>query len=388
MGCSFLYHRVMLELLQDFTERCAYEYPALLPILFALLGLSIGSYLNVVIYRKPRGLSTNEPRRSFCPNCKKLIPWYHNIPVLSWLCLRGKSACCQQRISPRYILVEALTAVLFAGASYYYSYESVLAQALICVWIAAAIAIFFIDWEQMIVLPRICLVATGAGLLLAVFAPTFCSDGAALDAQGGLLYSALGAGIGFILLKAIALLGRAAFGRKKKSFASDVPWSMRATADDSDIELKVDGQSYLWSELFFESSHRLVFTQASLRLKGRETIQGDFSMTLTHIISPDGQQIPLSDYDSASGTCRSWEQQREAMGSGDAWIALAIGAFCGWQGVAVAIIAGSILGLVWALCARVSRGEPMPFGPCLLLGLVVYLMGWHQVLWNYYLSLY
>ncbi len=376
----------MLELLQEFTERCAYEFPYLLPVLFGLLGLSLGSYLNVVIYRMPRGLSTNEPRRSFCPTCKRLIPWYHNIPVLSWVCLRGKSACCHQRISPRYLVVELLTAGLFAGAGYYYSYEPLLAQLLICLWIAAAIAIFFIDWEKMIVLPRICLIATGLGLMLAVFAPSFCSDGAALDAQDGLLYSALGAGVGFVLLKSIALLGRAAFGRKKKKFASPVAWSMKSTADGDDIELVVDGEHYLWSQLFFEFSHRLLFNEATLQLKDREPLQGDFSMSLTHITLSNGEQVSLSDYESASGTCASWEQQREAMGSGDAWIALAIGAFCGWQGVAVAIVAGSVLGLIWAMLARVSRGEPMPFGPCLLLGAVVYLMGWHQVLWDYYLS--
>ncbi|MFI3242644.1 MAG: prepilin peptidase [Akkermansia sp.] len=378
----------MLELLDDLTARCAYEYPFLLPTLFALLGLSIGSYLNVVIYRMPRGLSTNEPKRSFCPRCNKIIPWYLNIPVLSWLCLRGKSACCHQRISPRYLFVELLTGGLFVWVSFYYSYESVLAQALICLWLAVAIAIFFIDWEQMIVLPRLCLVAAGVGLLLSVFAPSFCSDGAATGAQEGIIYSALGACVGFVLFKAIALLGRAAFGRKKQSFASSVDWVMHSTPDENDIELIIDGKSYLWSELFFEASHRLILKDASLNLKGREPIQGDLTMSLSHITLPDGQQIALSDYDAASGTCCAWEQQREAMGSGDAWIALAIGAFCGWQGVAVTLVAGSLLGLIWALVTRVSRGEPMPFGPCLLLGTGVYMMDWHQVIWNYYLSLF
>ncbi len=378
----------MLDCLQELSELCAYEFPYLLPVLFALLGLSIGSYLNVVIYRMPRGLSTNEPKRSFCPTCKKLIPWYYNIPVLSWLYLRGKSACCREPISPRYLVVELLTAFLFAGASYYYSYETVAAQAFICIWIAAAIAIFFIDWEQMIVLPRICLIAVGAGLLLSLAAPTFCSDGAALEATWGLFYSVLGGAIGFVLLKAIALLGRAAFGRKNKVFAAPVAWTMGATADGEDIELCMDGERYLWSELFFEATHRLLFKKATLQLKGRALIEGDFSMSLTHIILPSGEQLALADYDAAAGSCAAWEQQREAMGSGDAWIALAIGAFAGWQGVAVALIAGSMVGIIWALLARVSRGEPMPFGPCLLLGLVVYLMGWHQVLWNYYLSLY
>lgn len=377
----------MLELFQELSHQCAIEYPYLLPLVFGLLGLCVGSYLNVVIYRMPRGLSTNEPSRSFCPHCKKLIPWYLNLPLLSWVLLRGKSACCHQRIAVRYLLVELVTAVLFAGLSYYYSYDGVLAQALICLWAACAIAIFVIDWEQMIVLPRICLVAVGAALLLAVFSPSFCSAGDAVDAQQGMLYCLLGGSVGFVLLKAIALLGRACFGRKKQNFDAATPWSMSATADDEDIRLLVDGKSYLWSELFFEESHRIVFYDARLELSGRAPIDGNITMTPTHIILPDGEQIALADYQSATGTCRAWEQLREAMGSGDAWIALAIGAFCGWQGVAVALVVGSFIGVLWALVTRVSRGVPMPFGPCLLLGCFVYLMDWHQVLWNEYLRI-
>jgi hypothetical protein len=73
-----------------------------LPAACALIGACIGSFLNVVIYRLPRNLSINEPKRSFCPACKKSIPWYRNIPVASWLILRGKCANCHSRISFRY----------------------------------------------------------------------------------------------------------------------------------------------------------------------------------------------------------------------------------------------------------------------------------------------
>ncbi|MDB6136949.1 MAG: type iv leader peptidase family, partial [Verrucomicrobiaceae bacterium] len=58
---------------------------SLLHVMVFLLGAGIGSFLNVVIYRLPLGMSLDNPRRSFCPSCKKQIPWYHNIPLLSWL---------------------------------------------------------------------------------------------------------------------------------------------------------------------------------------------------------------------------------------------------------------------------------------------------------------
>lgn len=71
------------------------------------LGLAFGSFLNVVIYRLPRGESVSHPA-SRCPGCGRPIRVYDNIPVLSWLLLWGRARCCKVRISPRYPLVEAL----------------------------------------------------------------------------------------------------------------------------------------------------------------------------------------------------------------------------------------------------------------------------------------
>ncbi len=78
-----------------------------------LLGLAVGSFLNVVLYRLPVGLSVGKPARSFCPRCKAAIRWYDNLPVLSWLLLRARCRNCQVPISVQYPLVEAVTGLAF-----------------------------------------------------------------------------------------------------------------------------------------------------------------------------------------------------------------------------------------------------------------------------------
>ena len=90
-------------------------YEILVVSITAVFGLCAGSFLNVCIWRLPReGLSVSKPRRSFCPSCEAKISWRDNIPVLSWLLLRGRCRACEKPISIRYPLVELLTAAVCA----------------------------------------------------------------------------------------------------------------------------------------------------------------------------------------------------------------------------------------------------------------------------------
>lgn len=129
----------------------------------AVLGLCVGSFLNVVIWRLPRRESLSRPP-SHCPGCNTPLRPLDNIPVLSWLALRGRCRTCSMRISVRYPIVEALTAVLWWGAAVRIGPHWELAD--YCVFFAALIALSGIDLDHHLLPSRIIYPAAGASLVL------------------------------------------------------------------------------------------------------------------------------------------------------------------------------------------------------------------------------
>lgn len=128
-----------------------------------VLGAMIGSFLNVVIHRLPRQQSIVFPN-STCPKCRAKIKAYDNIPILSYLILRGQCRACGVRISPRYPAVEGLTALLFAAVTWHDGWSFALGFDL--AFAAAMLALLFIDGEHMI-LPN---AITYPGILFALIA--------------------------------------------------------------------------------------------------------------------------------------------------------------------------------------------------------------------------
>ena len=117
------------------------------------LGACIASFLNVVVWRLPRGESIVSPP-SHCPKCSAAIKWWQNVPIVSWLALRGKCANCREPISPRYILVELLGGCLFLAAFLWLWHPnaplwfSVMHLLVMWTWIALMIAGSFIDFDH------------------------------------------------------------------------------------------------------------------------------------------------------------------------------------------------------------------------------------------------
>jgi leader peptidase (prepilin peptidase)/N-methyltransferase len=132
------------------------------------LGLCFGSFLNVCIYRLPRGKSVVTPR-SACPHCGDPIPLYHNVPILSWLILRGRCRSCKQPISPRYLAIEALTGLLFL--SFYLHFGLTLAMLKYTVLGYLLLGLIFTDAETKLLPDAMTLPGIALGILFSLVVP-------------------------------------------------------------------------------------------------------------------------------------------------------------------------------------------------------------------------
>lgn len=150
------------------------------PLIALLFGLLIGSFLNVCIHRWPRGRSVVRPR-SHCVRCRKMIPWYDNIPLVSYLVLRGRCRYCGRPISIRYPVVELITGLLFFFFVYRLGFTASAAK--YCVLSAILVALAFCDLEKRLLPDEFTLGGFAIGIAFAVFVPV-TSDG---DSTAGMI---------------------------------------------------------------------------------------------------------------------------------------------------------------------------------------------------------
>jgi leader peptidase (prepilin peptidase) / N-methyltransferase len=135
---------------------------------FFLFGLLFGSFLNVCIYRLPRGLSVVWPG-SACPNCEKSIAFYDNIPVFSWLILGGRCRNCKQKITPRYLIVELINALLFLGC--YWHFGLTVATLKCAVFGFLLLGLIFTDAETHLLPDKMTLPGLALGLMFSFVVP-------------------------------------------------------------------------------------------------------------------------------------------------------------------------------------------------------------------------
>jgi len=348
-----------------------------------ILGAAVGSFLNVCIYRLPLDLSVNEPRRSFCPACKKPIPWHQNLPLISWLVLRGRCANCGSRIAFRYFAVELLTALLFLAIWQGFSWQMAVAY-----WIFASflIAGTFIDFEHFIIPDRVTIGGMIAGFVASLAVPALMDTNSRLAAG---IRSVLAATLGYVVLLIVLEAGKIAFGKKRIRFDAPTPfiWTKR----DDDADFVVGTEQTLWSDHFARERDRLLLqcdeTKIDNHTYGSVTLDFHYDR-----VGVEGNVLVLDHVTEISGVARELQIPREAMGRGDLKFLAAIGAFLGWRAVLFSLFAGSLLGSIVGLIALVVGkrvwSAKLPFGPYLAFGALTWIffgdafLGWYIGLLN------
>ena len=345
---------------------------------FFVFGCVVGSFLNVCIHRLPRGESIVHPP-SHCPHCGYAIPWYLNIPLVTWLWLRGQCANCKKEISMRYFLVEALTGTVFALCWLAFGRWSPAAAVVYCVLISGLIGATFIDFEHFIIPDEITIGGMVAGLMLAFFVPAshlsfpgfrpWQAPGPAMrDSVVGMI---VGAGVVYGILR----VGKWLFGRYKLALPPGTRILFTETA------LKLPDGEIPYDELFYRSSDTIrieaekvelidrCYGKVELRLQARQLRIGQDTFDPEKVLHLEAvaDHVVLP---------------REAMGLGDVKFMAAIGAFLGWPGVlfslAFSSVIGSIVGMALIAFKRRAWSARMPYGPYIALAAVIWIFGGYR----------
>ncbi|MBK1829846.1 prepilin peptidase [Verrucomicrobiaceae bacterium R5-34] len=351
-----------------------------------VLGACVGSFLNVAIYRLPRGLSVNTPKRSYCPTCEKDIPWYRNIPLFTWLAQGGKCAECQCRIPFRYFAVELVTALLFLLM--WVSFPQTPGLALFyMILMALLVVVVFVDAELMLIPLQVTWLGTALGVVGAVLIQHHLRADGWVD---GLWKCGLGFVAGFGGLWLVVRLGKLAFGKKNMEFAEAVEWELREPTDDPDDEQEelcfvIDGDAHGWSELFFRDSDQLIIEGSGFLVDGKKVKAKELVIKGT-TIELKGKTIGIEDLKSLSGKARKVVIPREAMGMGDVYLMGMLGACLGWESVLFTVFAACLFSIFLAILGRMGFGQRLPFGPSLAFGGFAWIFfGWQ--VWDWYFSL-
>jgi leader peptidase (prepilin peptidase)/N-methyltransferase len=343
-------------------------YQVLFSVFTFVLGAIVGSFLNVCIYRLPLDLSVNEPRRSFCPACKNPIPWHQNLPLFSWLFLRGRCANCGAKIAFRYFAVELLTALLFLAVWQLFPWQIAIAY---WVFVSLVIAATFIDFEHFIIPDQITIGGALAGIAASALVPQLMGTDSRVAA---LIHSALAAALGYIILWMVLEAGKLAFGKKRIRFDVPTPFSWARHEDDADFV--VGEERSLWSDHFARESDRLLLYCHEVKIDSRSYGEVTLDFHYNRLKAGD-DEFALDQVNEIAGVAHALQIPREAMGRGDLKFLAAIGAFLGWRAVLFSLfggsLVGSLVGLVTLVLGKRVWSAKLPFGPYLALGALIWM---------------
>jgi len=335
---------------------------------FFLFGSMTGSFLNVCIYRMPRGESIVTPP-SHCPHCGYRIPFYLNIPLVTWLYLRGKCARCGEPISFRYFLVELLTALVFLSCWLAFGRQSAGLALIYCLILAGFIVATFIDFEHFIIPDEITLGGMVVGFLCSFALPAL--HGVETRAQA-LQQSFWGIAVGGGLIYGILRFGKLLFGRQNFKLAPGSKIIFTETA------LHLPDKEIPYEEIFYRKSDAVVLKARMIELPDRCYPSAALRLTPAKLqigeetFNPE--EVPYLE-----ALTDEIVIPREAMGFGDVKFMGAIGAFLGWKAVVFSLMAsamlGSVVGIALIALRRREWSSRLPYGPYIAVAATFWIFG-------------
>jgi leader peptidase (prepilin peptidase)/N-methyltransferase len=324
-------------------------------VVFFVFGSMVGSFLNVCIHRMPLGLSVVSPP-SHCPHCKYSIPWFLNMPLVTWLVLRGKCKNCAAPISARYFLVELLTAAMFLGCWLAYGQTSAWLALTYSLLLAGMIVATFIDFEHYIIPDEITIGGVVVGVLLSLCPMLHQQNTLA----AGLWQGLLGAGVGWGIVYAIVRLGKLAFGRQRM----ELPVGAKIIFSESAVHLPDKDIPY--EDLFYRQSDEIVMQAQTLELLDRCYLNVMVRLSPNRLLIGEEELDPETIHQ-MEAVSTEIILPREAMGFGDVKFMAAIGAFLGWQATVFSLVVSSFLGSAVGLIGMTMKGRErfarIPYGP-------------------------
>jgi leader peptidase (prepilin peptidase)/N-methyltransferase len=340
---------------------------------FFVFGCIVGSFLNVCIHRLPLGMSIVTPK-SHCPHCKYSIPWYLNIPLVTWLALHGRCKNCGAPISPRYFIVELLTGAAFLGCWLAFGNASHPLQSMplafvYAVFLAGLIVATFIDFEHFIIPDEITLGGMAVGFAASFFLPSL-HDADTLNV--GMWRSFIGAIVGAGAIYAILRMGKLLFGRQRVK----LPVETKIIFTDTSVHLP--DKEIPYEELFYRESDVIVLHARTVELvdRGYKDVLVRLSPSALEI---GEEKMNPDDVPCLEAVSTEIVLPREAMGLGDVKFMGAIGAFLGWQGVMFSLMLSSMIGAVVGVTLIAMRrrewSSRMPYGPYIALAAAIWIFG-------------
>ena len=337
-------------------------------LVFFTFGCIVGSFLNVCIHRMPQGLSVVSPP-SHCPHCKYSIPWYLNIPLWTWIYLRGKCAHCQAPISARYFLVELLTGLAFLGSWLMFGHSSVGAALVYCLFLAGLIVATFIDFEHFIIPDEITIGGMVVGFLSSLVVPQLHGEKlAAHSLEQSFFGIVVGGGLVYLILR----LGKMLFGKQRLELAPDTKVVFSETG------LVLPDQEILYEDLFYRKSDVITLEAKTVEMVDRCYRAVRIQLSPERLVIGEDEFKP-EETPHLEVVTDQLNLPREAMGFGDVKFMAAIGAFIGWQGAFFSLLASSLIGSAAGIALILLRkrewSSRMPYGPYIALAAVIWIFG-------------